>query len=56
MDVDTPEERGEKRPVEEAEVSGPPKPKRIKVGGEHRLIKSPSPNEIIIELTMLERP
>lgn len=31
MDVDTPEQRGEKRPVEEADVSGPPKPKRIKV-------------------------
>jgi DNA mismatch repair protein MLH1 len=49
MDVDTPEERGEKRPVEEEEVSGPPKPKRIKVGGEHRLIKSP-PNETSVEL------
>ncbi|GLI72656.1 DNA mismatch repair protein Mlh1 [Penicillium ochrochloron] len=30
MDVDVPEQRGEKRPVEETDVSGPPKPKRIK--------------------------
>lgn len=52
MEVDTPEQRDAKRPVEEADVSGPPKPKRIKVG-EHRLIKSPSPNEIIVELTIL---
>lgn len=32
MDVDFPEQRGEKRPVEETDVSGPPNPKRIKVG------------------------
>lgn len=32
MEVDVPEQRGEKRPVEETDVSGPPKPKRIKVG------------------------
>lgn len=32
MDVDVPELRGTKRPVEEKDVSEPPKPKRIKVG------------------------
>jgi hypothetical protein len=32
MDVDVPEQRGEKRLAEETDVSGPPKPKRIKVG------------------------
>lgn len=55
MDVDIPEQRGEKRPVEEADVSGPPRPKRIKVG-EHQLIKLASPNEIPMELTMISRP
>lgn len=32
MDIDAPEQRGTKRPVEEASASGHPKPKRIKVG------------------------
>lgn len=52
MDVDSPEQRGSKRPAEETDASEPPKPKRIKVG-ERRLIKLPSPHEIIVELTVL---
>lgn len=55
MDVDTPEQRGENRPVEEVDGPGPPKPKRIKVG-EHQLIKLPSPNKVPMELTMSSRP
>lgn len=31
MDLDSPDQRGTKRAVEEAELSGPSKPKRIKV-------------------------
>jgi hypothetical protein len=51
MDVDVPEQRGEKRPVEETDVSGPPKPKRIKVG--LLIARLPTIHAIILKLTEL---
>lgn len=52
MDVDVPEQRGTKRPVDETNVSSPPKPKRIKVG-ECQLLILPRLCEIIIGLIEL---
>jgi len=55
MDLDSPDQRGTKRAVEEPEVPGPSKPKRIKVrtaqpsssGTRHRIIDTNEPPQAL---------